>query len=143
MTPIVNVDDPTWSGEEEGGRWKRLGRMAGGADIGCTLEEIEPGGRPSPYHFHVGDEEALFVIAGEGELRTPTGTHTVRAGDYVAFPAGEAGAHAIENTSDDVLRCLFISTVTDPDVVVYPDAAEIHVRSAKGVRGTFPYPPPD
>lgn len=132
---IVNIDDADWSGvDEDGGRWKRLGRLAGGSRLGCTLEEIQPGGRPAKYHYHLANEEALYVIEGDGTLRTPAGARPIRSGDYVTFPVGRPGGHAVENTSDAVLRCLLISTMEEPDLVVYPDEGTFAV-SAEGAPG--------
>lgn len=125
---IVHVDDLEWTGiDDDGGGYKRVGRAAGGERLGCTLEEILPGGRPARYHYHVANEEALYVLEGEGSLRTPDGETGVETGDYASFPAGEAGAHSIENTSSKPLRCLLFSTMSEPDVVVYPDEGEIGV----------------
>lgn len=136
---VVNIDDGEWSGEDpDGGRWKRLGEQAGGRHIGCTLEEIQPGGRPSAYHYHIANEEAMFVIEGEGTLTVPDGEIEIESGDYVAFPVGESGAHAVENTSDGLLRCLFVSTMREPDVTVYPDEGTLHVG---GVDATVPFEP--
>ena len=128
-TPVVvNVDElPATGTDEDGGRWTRLARAAGGSELGCTLEEVAPGGSPARYHYHTGNEEAMFVLSGRGRLRTPDGEHSIRAGDYAAFPVGEGGAHAVENTGEEPLRCLFLSTMNEPDVVVYPDDGEVRV----------------
>lgn len=134
---IVNIDDSNWTGEDEdGGRWKRLGRMSGSTHLGCTLEEMQPRGRPARYHYHIANEEALYVIEGDGILRTPEGETAVKSGDYIAFPIGESGAHAVENTSDAPLRCLFFSTMHEPEVTVYPDDEELHVGT---IDATFPF----
>ena len=133
---IVNIDDPNWTGgDEDGGRWKRLGQMAGGTHLGCTLEEIQPGGQPARYHYHLTNEEALYVIEGEGTLRTPKGETPVKSGDYVAFPVGKSGTHAVENTSDAPLRCLLFSTKREPEVTVYPDHEELYIGT---IDATFP-----
>lgn len=125
---IVNIDDADWSGTDaDGGRWKRLARQAGGSRIGCTLEEIQPGGRPAAYHYHLANEEAMYVVEGNGTLRTPAGERPIESGDYVPFPAGESSAHAVSNTSDEVLSCLFISTMREPDIVLYPDEGSFHI----------------
>lgn len=127
---IANANDGNWTGtDENGGRWKRLGREAGGERLGCTLEEIAPGERPAQYHYHTGNEEALYVLDGEGTLKMPGGEFGIESGDYVAFPADKRGAHAVENTSETVLRCLFISTMNEPDIVVHPDDEELYVLS--------------
>ena len=125
---VVNADDLAPTGTDaDGGTWTRLAAAAGGDRLGCTLEVVAPGGSPSRYHFHAGTEEALFVLSGAGTLRTPAGESPIRAGDYAAFPAGEAGAHAVENTGEEPLRCLFVSAAGDPDVVGYPDEGTMTV----------------
>lgn len=80
-----------------------------------------------PYHFHTGNEEAVYVLAGEGVLRTPDGEETIEAGDYAAFAASEEGAHAIRNDGEETLRLLMISTMNDPDVAKYPDSGKLGV----------------
>ena len=52
---------------------------------------------------------------------------TLSAGDYVALPADERGAHRVVNDGDDVLRYLVVSTMVEPDVTVYPDSAKVGV----------------
>jgi len=53
---------------------------------------------------------------------TTTETVRIEAGDYVAFPADESGAHRVVNEGDDSVRYLAMSTMTEPDVTVYPDS---------------------
>lgn len=119
---IVNVDELPWTGvDDDGCRYKRVATAAGGSRLGCSIEEVPPGQSPARYHYHAANEESMFVLEGSGTLRTPAGEHDVTPGDYVTFPAGEAGAHTVTNTSDATLRCLFFSTMREPDVVVYPD----------------------
>jgi uncharacterized cupin superfamily protein len=45
----------------------------------------------------------------------------------VCFPSGPAGAHAIQNDTDETVRVLMYSTVTHPAVTVYPDSDKIAV----------------
>jgi uncharacterized cupin superfamily protein len=134
----VNESSLSWSETERGPtrfRRKRLADAAGGRDLGASLYEIPSGGKSWPYHYHTGNEEALYVLSGEGTLRVGDGEggedsderHPVRAGDYVALPAGPESAHRIENDGDGPLRFLALSTMLDPDVTVYPDSGKIGV----------------
>ena len=135
----VNVDDVDWEEtdrEEARFRRKRLAPAAGGERLGTSLHEIPPGGRAWPYHYHAGNEEALYVLAGRGRLRTPDGEHDLRPGDYVAFPTGERGAHRVSNPGDEPLRYLVVSTMQDPDVTVYPDSEKIGVYGGSPPGGT-------
>ena len=134
---IVNVNGLDWTGTDgDGGGWKRIAEEAGGTRLGCTFEEIAPGGRPSEYHYHTANEEALFVVEGNGTLRTPAGETEIESGDYVSFPVGKSGCHAVENTSSEPFQCLFFSTMDEPDIVVYPDSGKLHVNG--GPASGFP-----
>ena len=126
----VNVDDLDWSRRERGEtafRRKKLAAAAGGEDVGCSLYELPPGRRSWPYHYHTGNEEALFVLDGAGTLRLDGSSRPLREGDYVALPAGESSAHRVVNDGDEPLRYLAVSTMRDPDVTVYPDSGKVGV----------------
>lgn len=129
MTP-ANEADLDWTETDHGEtrfRRKKLAAAAGGERLGCSLYELPPGSKSWPFHYHTGNEEALYVLAGEGTLRLGGGSHPLRAGDYVALPAGEAGGHRVINDGDDPLRYLALSTMDDPDVTVYPDSGKVGV----------------
>lgn len=129
MNP-THTDDVEWTETDEGNatfRRKRLGAAAGGDRLGCSLYELAPGDEAWPYHFHTANEEALYVLSGTGTLRLDGETHTVRPGDYAAFPSDEPGGHKVVNGGDEPLRYLMLSTMNDPDVSVYPDSGKIGV----------------
>jgi uncharacterized cupin superfamily protein len=129
MTP-TNEGDLEWSETERGEtrfRRKQLGRAAGGDRLGCSLYELPAGSRSWPYHYHTANEEALYVLAGEGTLRSDGETYPLGAGDYVAFPTGEEGGHRVVNDGDEPLRYLAVSTMVEPDVSVYPDSGKFGV----------------
>lgn len=142
----VNADELDWSETDEGAthfRRKQLGRAAGGEQLGTSLYELPPGERSWPLHYHTGNEEAFYVLAGEGRLRTgPEGeiTHPLEPGDYVACPADERGAHQVVNTGEEPLRFLAVSTMNEPDVGVYPesDSVGIFVDTPPGGEGERP-----
>ena len=128
--PPVNADDLSWTTSEAADatwRRKRLGEAAGGDDLGCSLYELPPGDRSWPYHYHTANEEALYVLSGEGTLRLDGDEHPLRPGEYAAFPADASGAHRVVNDGDAVLRYLVVSTMREPDVTVYPDSDKFGV----------------
>ncbi len=126
---VVNEADVPWQeyghGERYALRDRWLAAAAGGQKLGCSLYEQQPGKRAFPFHCHFANEEAVYVLAGAGTLRIGDREVPLRAGDYVALPAGEATAHQIINTSDDVLRYLCMSTMIEPDVIKYPDSGKV------------------
>ncbi|UPV99881.1 cupin domain-containing protein [Halorussus gelatinilyticus] len=126
----VNEADLDWTTLERGEtklRRKQLGEAADGERLGASLYELPPGKRSWPYHYHTGNEEALYVLDGAGSLRLGGETVALEAGDYVALPADESGAHRVVNDSDEPLRYLAVSTMNDPDVTVYPDTGKVGV----------------
>jgi uncharacterized cupin superfamily protein len=133
MEPI-NESSLSWDETDRGPthfRRKRLAAAAGGEELGASLYEVPPGGKSWPYHYHTGNEEAIYVLAGDGTLRVgsedESTRHAIEAGDYVALPAGPESAHRVENDGDAPLRFLALSTMCDPDVTVYPDSGKVGV----------------
>jgi len=126
---VVNESDLEWA-EQGGGkdfffRRKALAMAAGSRGLGLSLFELPPGKRAFPYHFHCANEEAMYVLDGEGTLRIGEKQVPIRAGDYVAFPPGPDHAHQVINSSDVPLRFLGISTMIQTEVCVYPDSDKI------------------
>ena len=118
--------------------WPAGGAVAGGQRLGCSMFELDPNATAFPFHYHLGNEEALYVLQGEGTLRLGTERKRVRAGDYVALPVGEDHAHQLTNTGDQVLRYLVFSTMREPDAIVYPDSDKVGV-----IAGSAPGGPSD
>lgn len=136
----VNEAELEWSELEHGEttfRRKQLGEAAGGQRIGCSLYELPAGHKSWPYHYHTANEEAIYVLAGEGSVRCADDTHRLEAGDYVALPADSSGGHRVINDGEEPLRYLAVSTMSEPDVTVYPDSNRfgVFVGSPPGGRG--------
>jgi uncharacterized cupin superfamily protein len=109
-------------------RRARLGRQAGSERLGASLFELPPGGTTFPLHAHLHNEELLVVVSGRPTLRTLDGERVLDAGEVVAFPAGETGAHELRNASDESVRLLIMSTMLAPEINVFPDTGELWVR---------------
>lgn len=122
-------------------RRKELSNAVGASELGCSLYELPPGMRSWPYHYHTANEEALYVLAGAGQLRCTDGEQSLTAGDYVTLPADERGGHRVVNDGDDPLRYLALSTMNEPDVTVYPEMNKfgVFVGSPPGGRGERPF----
>jgi uncharacterized cupin superfamily protein len=103
---------------------KRLGAAVGAKGLGVSWFEIPPGKKAFPCHYHLANDEAVFVLEGEGILRSGEEEAPLRAGDYVAFPPGPPG-HQIVNRSQAPLRYLAMSTMREPEVAVYPDSKKV------------------
>jgi uncharacterized cupin superfamily protein len=130
---VVGEGDLGWSeqahGEKFGHRRKQLGSAAGGQRVGCSLYEVPPGRTAFPRHYHLANEEAIYVLEGSATLRIGREGQAVEVsqGDYVALPVGADGAHQLVNSSGAALRYLCFSTMVEPDVMVYPDSGKVGV----------------
>jgi uncharacterized cupin superfamily protein len=128
---VVGDGDLEWEeqshGEKFGYRRKQLGSAAGGEKLGCSLYEVPPGRRAFPYHYHLANEEAIYVLEGSGTLRIGEEEIRVSKGDYVVLPRRAEAAHQLVNSSESVLRYLCFSTMVEPDVMVYPDSGKIGI----------------
>jgi uncharacterized cupin superfamily protein len=126
----ANEADLDWNEYDHGEtafRRKELSSAAGADELGCSLYELPVGKRSWPYHYHTANEEAIFVLDGEGTLRTADGEQSLRSGDFVTLPADEEGGHQIVNDGDEPLRYLMVSTMNEPDVTVYPEMEKFGV----------------
>ena len=128
---MPNLHEPEWDAEQDRPpfRWRRarLGRQAGGQRLGASLFELAPGAASFPLHFHHANEELLVVVAGRPTLRELEGERELAPGEVVAFPAGRAGAHRLDNRSDETVRVLVVSTMVGPDAVEYPDTGKVRI----------------
>ena len=101
-----------------------LGERLGAELSGASIYELEAGQVTFPYHYHLGIEEWLYVIAGEPTLRSPAGQRALAPGELVCFPATPAGAHAVTGPG----RILMFGDRTPASMVVYPDSDKLGLR---------------
>jgi uncharacterized cupin superfamily protein len=116
--------------EKPGYRWRRM-RVAGD-HLGASLYELPPGQRTFPYHYELGNDELLVVVAGTPTLRDPDGERELSPGDCILFPSGPAGAHQIVNNSDEPARVLLVSNFALPRAAVQPDSDKLMIRWGPG-----------
>jgi uncharacterized cupin superfamily protein len=131
---VVNLDEvearKMTHGTRFGAAMKHLGRATAARGIGCTYYEIEPGRTAFPHHFHSINEEAVYVLEGEGTQRIGDEEVPVRAGDFITHRTGPAHAHQLVNTGKTPLRYLCFSTLSAAEVVGYPDSKKLAAASA-------------
>jgi uncharacterized cupin superfamily protein len=106
-------------------RYRQLGPLLGGELLGGTVYEFDPGERNGPYHYEIGNEECLLVLAGTPTLRHPQGREVLTVGDIVFLPEGPDGAHQLINESPEVTRVLILSTMREPYGCAYPDSGKL------------------
>jgi uncharacterized cupin superfamily protein len=133
--PVVNIADVALQERGHGETFKfkmgRVGPMVGLTGLGCTIHVVPPGKRAWPFHRHHVMDELFFIVSGKGEYRFGEETFAVGAGDIIGAPAGSQ-AHQIINTGKGDIRYLGISSMSDVDIVEYPDSKKVAI--AAGVK---------
>lgn len=119
-------------------RYRHLTGAVLGEDyhVGVAIEELAPGMQSAPAHYHIFEEEHLYVLEGSLSVRIGDGAHDMKAGDYVCFPAGQRAGHCLLNNSGKVCRYVIVGERNLDEVVVYTDSSKVLVRSL-GRRAIF------
>lgn len=103
-----------------------LGEVLGLSKLGVNVTAVKPGKAAYPFHSHRANDELFLILAGSGELRLGAQRHSVKEGDVIGCPAGNAStAHQLINTGSSELRYLAVSTQIEPEVCEYPDSGKI------------------
>src|SRR3954470_2381425 len=139
--PLASLDVP-WTESFDvprfGLRWRHLSRAALGEGyrVGVAIEELGPGRQSSPAHWHVLEEEHVYILEGALTARIGARTYPMKAGDYVCFPAGQRAGHCLVNDGEAPCRYVIVGRRDPNEVVVYTDSGKVLVRSL-GRRAIF------
>lgn len=138
----LSTEDVPWTEWSEvprfGLRWRHLTRAAvgDGYHVGVAIEELPPGKQSAPAHWHLLEEEHVYVLEGSLTVRIGARSFPMRAGDYVCFPAGQQAGHCLVNETGAPCRYVIVGEREPNDVVVYPDSGKALVRGL-GRRAIF------
>ena len=102
-----------------------------GGSLGINRMRLGKGQTTCPFHYHLREDEAFFVLSGRGVLRYGDELREIRAGDCISCPAGTKIAHQIANPYDEELVYLAIGAFDPHEVCVYPDTGKVMVRGVK------------
>jgi uncharacterized cupin superfamily protein len=130
----VAIDSVPWTEWTQGVRFQSRYRVLSnthkdGRKIGIAYEELPPGKQSCPFHYHMLEEEHIIALEGEATLRLGEERHTIKAGDYVCFPAGQRVGHCLVNESGAPFRFIIIGDRQKDDVCVYPDSNKVSVAA--------------
>jgi uncharacterized cupin superfamily protein len=118
-------------------RWnRRLGEHAGLKNFGVNLTRIVPGGQSSSRHWHLRQDEFVYVLSGEVVLEMDAGEETLRAGMCAGFPAGTRDGHRFVNRTNADALLLVVGDRTPDDEIGYPDI-DMHGRAGPDRRFRF------
>src|SRR4051812_24634917 len=132
--PISTADVPwtEWSEVPRFGLRYRHLSLAGMGEhyrVGVAIEELAPGKQSSPAHYHVFEEEHVFVLEGALTVRLGAGSYEMRAGEYVCFPAGQKAGHCLINNNGTTCRYVIVGERNPNEVGVYTDSNKVLVRA--------------
>jgi uncharacterized cupin superfamily protein len=134
MIKKKNIFDSAWKASSHGEKFQHdhisLTDLRDGHEIGCGAFRVNPGKRAFPKHAHLANDEALFIVSGEGTLTVGEENTRVAAGDFVLLPSGAEHAHVLINDGDEDIVYLCISTMNAPEVVHYPDSGKLGVMES-------------
>jgi uncharacterized cupin superfamily protein len=120
-------------GSAFGGLRQRVGAQIGARKLGYSFFNVPPGKAAFPYHTHTGNEEMIYILAGDATLRHGTQQLAVSAGTVIACPPGAEYPHQLINTGTEELRYLVVSTMEYPDLSEYPDSNKVGAYATAAV----------
>jgi uncharacterized cupin superfamily protein len=117
-------------------RYQHLSMAVRGKDyrVGVAIEELPPGSQSAPAHYHIFEEEHVYMLEGALTVRIGDDRYEMKAGDYVCFPAGQWAGHCLINTSGAACRYVVVGERHPNEVAVYTDSNKVMVRAAGGWR---------
>lgn len=99
---------------------RRLGDAAGLTQLGVNLLRLVPGTWSSQRHWHLKQDEFVYVLAGEVVLVTDAGEEILKTGDCAGFKAGDPDGHHFQNRSAGDVLLLEVGTRNEGDGAAYP-----------------------
>jgi uncharacterized cupin superfamily protein len=112
-------------------RFRHLTSAAIGDDyhVGVAIEELPAGKQTALAHYHILEEEHLYILEGALTARIGAHAHEMKAGDYVCFPAAQKAGHCLVNNSGAVCRYVIVGENNPNEVAVFTDSKKVLVRS--------------
>jgi uncharacterized cupin superfamily protein len=114
-----------------------LGDAIGSDRIGVALLKVQPGGRSSPVHCELAEEEIFVILEGAGIVRLGDEEHPARAGHAISRRPGTDIPHSFVAT-DGPFTHLAYGTREPNDIAYYPDRGEVWLRGV-GVTLSVPH----
>ncbi|MEL6204726.1 MAG: cupin domain-containing protein [Pseudomonadota bacterium] len=138
-SPVMNIEDvfarPDCTDEnpERGhyaARFALIGKALETANIGVNLTVVPAGKAAWPRHYHYVNDELFIVLAGTGTLHYGDTDYPLKPMDVINIRAGTGIPFQLDNTGEEELRYLALSTLIPADVFHYVDSDKIGVMAA-------------
>jgi uncharacterized cupin superfamily protein len=126
------IDRVPWEeyahGERFAMRFQHLSSFGGGSQISLAMEILPAGRQANQAHYHLLEEEHVFVLEGSLTLTLGSKTFVMSPGHYVCFPAGQTVGHALFNHTDAPCRYLVLGNPQKHDVAVHTETGRVSVK---------------
>ena len=135
---VINVAELEWQSDGNGDRFmlerKWFTERTGGEALGCSLYRVPPGKTAFPFHKHLANEEAIYVVSGTGTMRLDGKEVPVGPGDFISLPPN-GPSHQLINSGETNLDYLCMSTMIHPDITIFPDSNKVIAFAGSGPGG--------
>jgi uncharacterized cupin superfamily protein len=101
--------------------WVSLGDAAGLTQFGVRLVTLPSGAWSSQRHWHMHEDEFVYMLEGEAILVTDGREDVMRPGDCAGFKAGDRNGHCLQNRSNADVKFLVAGSRDDRDWGEYSD----------------------
>jgi uncharacterized cupin superfamily protein len=126
---LVNLEDIELETEVRPGydiAERNAGKAVGSVRSGLRHDVLAPGTRSCPPHWHTGEEELFYVLAGDGEAVLDDVRLPIRPGSVLVRPPGTRVAHSLVAGASG-LTYLAYGTRVPTDVCFYPRSGKANI----------------
>lgn len=124
-----NIEDVPWKRLPGSTTFKVLGRYGGGSQVGVGIDVLAPGQYSNRFHYHLREEEHVFILKGSATLILGSRKYVMNERDYCCFPAGQKAGHHLFNHTRS--QCVFM-TIGDnhaDDIACFPTTGKARIRA--------------
>jgi uncharacterized cupin superfamily protein len=115
----------------------RLSDRTGLTHLGISMARVPPGKQSFALHVHTVQEEWIYVLSGEGQVRIDDEDLPIRPGDFVGFPPN-GPAHLVSNTSQNDLVYLQGGDRRAGDMGRFPELHKVAYQHDEGHMALVP-----
>ena len=115
---------------------RAMGNATGLTRFGVNITRLPPGCASAQRHWHKNEDEFVYVLEGEIELVTDSGSQTLKPGMAAGFPAGKASGHHLVNRSSRDALYLEVGDRQPDDEIEYP-GIDLQLTRVKGKETFF------
>jgi uncharacterized cupin superfamily protein len=111
-----------------------LGDVFGLDQFGVNLATLAPGSWSSQRHWHVNEDEFVYVVEGQLTLCDDDGEHLMTPGMCAGFKANNGNGHCLKNLTDKPAIYLEVGTRAKTETGYYSDIDMMFVSDGKSNR---------